>query len=427
MLVGQGPRRVAIVGGVRTPFARANGAYRDMGNQELLTATLRALVARYGLVGRRLGEVAAGAVMKHPAQWNLTREAVLGSGLAAETPGLDLQRAGGTSLEAAILVANKIALGQIDAGVAAGVDSVSDPPVLFPKSFQQLLLRSYRSASATARWSTWLTLRPRDLRPVLPGLTEPRTGLAIGASTELLVKRWGVSRADQDRYALESHAKAAAAYESGFYRHLVLGSAGIAEDDQIRRDTSLDKLASLPTTFDAAAGTLTAGNTAAAADGGAAVLLATEQWARAHDLPVLAYLRHGRVAAVDFVQERESALLAPAFAVAQVLADARLSLQDFDHYEFHEASAGQILGTLAAWSDAAFCRERLGSRGALGALDRRRLNVKGGSLALGHPYAATGARLLATLAQLLDETKGKRGLVSVCTAGGMGVAAILER
>jgi acetyl-CoA C-acetyltransferase len=289
------------------------------------------------------------------------------------------------------------------------------------------LLRSYRGASVVARWSSWLALRPRDLRPVLPGFTEPRTGLSMGAAAELLVKRWGVTRADQDRYALDSHMRAAAAYESGFYRHLVHGSPGIAEDDQIRRETSLDELASLPTLFDAAGGTLTAGNTTASTDGAAAVLLATEQWARERDLPVLAYLRQGKVAAVDFVQDPGSLALAPALAVAQILADARLSLQDFDYYEFHEACAAQILATLAAWNDAAYCRERFGARGALGPLDRRRLNVKGGSLALGDPFAATGARLLATLAQLLDETKAKRGLISVCTAGGMGVAAILER
>jgi acetyl-CoA C-acetyltransferase len=399
MLVGQGPRRVAVVGGVRIPFARANGAYRDQGNQDLLTATLRALVARYGLAGQRIGEVAAGAVMKHPAQWNLTREAVLASGLAAETPGLEVQRGDGTSLEAAILLANKIALGQIDSGVAAGVDSVSDPPVVFPKSFQQLL----------------------------PGLTEPRTGLSMAASTEGLVKRWGVSRAEQDQYALESHAKAAAAYESGFYRNLVHGHSGIAEDDQIRRDSNLDQLASQPTLFDAASGTLSAGNSTAATDGAAAVLLATEDWARERDLPVLAYLRQGKVAAVDFEHTPANLGLGSVFAVAQLLADAHLSLQDFDYYEFHEASAAQVLVSLAAWNDPVFCRERLGEPGPLGGLNRTRLNVKGGSLALGHPCAATGARLLATLAQLLDEARVKRGLVSVCTAGGMGVAAILER
>jgi acetyl-CoA C-acetyltransferase len=298
---------------------------------------------------------------------------------------------------------------------------------VFPKSFQKLLLKSYRGASAGARWSTWLRLRPRDLKPVLPGLTEPHTGLSMGASTELLAKRWGVSRADQDQYAQASHTKAAAAYESGFYRELVQGHLGIAEDDQIRRDTTVEKLASLPALFDAATGTLTAGNAAPPNDGAAAVLLATEQWARERDLPVLAYLRHGRVAAVDFVHEQENLSLAPAFAVAQILADARLSLQDFDYYEFHEAFAAQVLCTLAAWNDAAFCRQRLGTRAALGALNRTRLNVKGGSLALGNPFAATGARLLATLAQLLDETRAKRGLISVCTAGGMGLAAILER
>ena len=428
MLVGSSPRRVAIVGGVRIPFVRGNGAYAQVGNQEMLTAALRGVVERFGLQGRRLDDVAAGAVMKHSSQWNLTRESVLGSGLAAETPGLDLQRACGTSLEAAILLGNKIALGQIDCAIAAGVDTVSDPPVVFPKSFQQLLLRSYRAKSFGERVGPWFGLRPKDLRPVLPGIAEPRTGLSMGESTELMVKTWGITRAEQDQLALESHQKAAAAYASGFYKDLVRDYLGVSEDNNIRRDTSLDKLAKLKPVFDASgAGTLTAGNSTPMTDGASAVLLATEAWARERNLPVLAFLSYGAVAAVDFIDKKEGLLMAPAYAVPRMLSDARLTLQDFDFYEIHEAFAGQVLCTLKAWADPVFCRDKLRLPGALGVIDRSKLNVKGGSLAIGHPFAATGTRIVATLAKILDDTRAKRGLISVCTAGGMGVTAILER
>jgi acetyl-CoA C-acetyltransferase len=428
MLVGKGPRRVAVIGGVRIPFARGNGAYAEVGNQEMLTAVLRGIVERYELSGFKIDEVAAGAVMKHSSQWNLTRESVLGSGLAAETPGLDLQRACGTSLEAAIVMGNKIALGQIDNAIAAGVDTVSDPPVVYPKAFQRLLLRSYRGKSAGERIGPWLGLRMRHFRPVLPGTAEPRTGLSMGESTELMVKTWGIGRAEQDQLALESHQKASAAYAEGFYKDLVRDYLGLSQDNNIRGDTSLEKLAKLRPVFDTSgAGTLTAGNSTPMTDGASAVLLGSEDWARGRNLPVLAYLTYAKVAAVDFVDKKEGLLMAPAYAVPRMLKDARLQLQDFDFYEIHEAFAGQVLCTLKAWNDPAFCREKLGLSAPLGVIDRSRLNVKGGSLAIGHPFAATGTRIVATLAKLLDEKKAKRGLISVCTAGGMGVTAILER
>jgi len=428
MLVGASPRRVAIVGGARIPFARGNGAYAQVGNQEMLIAALRGLVERFGLRGQRVDDVAAGAVMKHSSQWNLTRESVLGCGLAAETPGLDLQRACGTSLEAAILLGNKIALGQIDCGIAGGVDTVSDPPVVYPRSFQQLLLRSYRGKSAAARVRPWFGLRPKNLKPVLPGVTEPRTGLSMGESTELMVKTWGITRAEQDQLALESHQKAAAAYAQGFYKDLVIEYLGLSQDNNIRSDTTLDKLAKLRPAFDfSGAGSLTAGNSTPMTDGASAVLLSTEAWARERNLPVLAYLSYGKVAAVDYIEKKEGLLMAPAYAVPRMLNDAKLALQDFDFYEIHEAFAGQVLCTLKAWTDPAYCRDKLGLPGALGTIDRSKLNIKGGSLAIGHPFAATGARIVATLAKILDENKGKRGLISVCTAGGMGVTAIVER
>ena len=428
MLVGTTARRVAIVGGVRIPFARGNGAYAEVGNQEMLTAVLRAMVERYGLQGQRLDDVAAGAVMKHSNQWNLTRESVLGSGLAAETPGFDLQRACGTGLEAAILLGNKIALGQIDCAIAAGVDSVSDPPVAYPKSFQQLLLKSLRGRTARQRLRPWLGLRMEHLRPVLPGIAEPRTGLTMGESAELMVSAWGVGRRDQDQLALESHQKAGAAYAAGFYGDLVHEYLGLTKDDNIRTDSSLERLGGLPPSFDSSGGgSLTAGNSTPMTDGAAAVLMATEAWARQRDLPVLAYLAYGKVAAVDFIDKQEGLLMAPAYAVPKMLGDAGLGLQDFDFYEIHEAFAGQVLCTLKAWADPVFCLEKLGLPAALGAIERAKLNVKGGSLAIGHPFAATGARILATLAKTLNDNQAKRGLISICTAGGMGVTAILER
>ena len=394
----------------------------------MLVAALRGVVERFGLLGQRVDDVAAGAVMKHSSQWNLTRESVFDSGLAAETPGLDLQRACGTSLEAAIVLGNKIALGQIECGIAGGVDTVSDPPVVFPRSFQQLLLRSFRGRSAFERLVPWFGLRPSSFRPVLPGIAEPRTGLSMGESTELMVKTWGISRAEQDQLALDSHQRAAAAYAAGFYKDLVRDYLGLSQDNNIRADTTLEKLAKLRPAFDfSGAGTLTAGNSTPMTDGAAAVLLASEAWARERNLPVLAYLSYGKAAAVDYVEKKEGLLMAPAYAVPRMLKDANLSLQDFDFYEIHEAFAGQVLCTLKAWADPDFCRDKLGLPGALGSIDRSKLNVKGGSLAIGHPFAATGARIVATLAKILDESKAKRGLISICTAGGMGVTAILER
>jgi acetyl-CoA C-acetyltransferase len=428
MLVGANPRRVAIIGGVRIPFARGNGAYGEVGNQEMLTAALRGVVERFGLQGQKIDDVAAGAVMKHSSQWNLTRESVLGSGLGLETPGVDLQRACGTGLEAAILLGNKIALGQIDCAIAGGVDTVSDPPVVFPKSFQQLLLRSYRGKTSGERMKPWFGLRPRNFRPVLPGVAEPRTGLSMGESTELMVKTWGITRAEQDQLALESHQKAAAAYAAGFYKDLVREYLGLTQDNNIRSDTSLERLGKLKPSFDfSGSGTLTAGNSTPMTDGASALLLASEAWARERNLPVLAYLSYGKVAAVDYIEKKEGLLMAPAYAVPRMLNDARLTLQDFDFYEIHEAFAGQVLCTLKAWEDPAFCRDKLRLPAVLGGIDRSKLNVKGGSLAIGHPFAATGTRIAATLAKILDESKAKRGLISICTAGGMGVTAIVER
>ncbi len=429
MLVGSNVRRVAIVGGSRIPFARSHGAYAREGNAEMLTAALQGVVSRFGLDGVRLGEVAAGAVIKHSRDFNLARECVLGTTLDPHTPAFDLQRACGTSLEAAIGIANKIALGQIDVGIAGGVDSVSDPPVVYGREYQQILLRAFRARSLGARLAPFLSLRPRHFKPVIPDASEPRTGLSMGESCELMAKRWGITRAAQDELAFESHRHAAAAWRDGFFDDLVVPFAGLQRDDNVRPDTSIEKLAGLRASFDrSAAGTLTAGNSTPLTDGASAVLLASENWARTRGLPILGWLSFGKAWAVDFERGAEGLLMAPAYAVPAMLADAKLSLQDFDYYEIHEAFAAQVLCTLAAWESAQFCRERLGLDAALGSIDRARLNVRGSSLAIGHPFAATGARILATLAKLLaQDGAARRGLISVCTAGGMGVTAIVER
>jgi acetyl-CoA C-acetyltransferase len=428
MLVGTAVRRVAIVGGVRIPFARAHTAYATVGNQEMLTAVFRAVVERFELTGVRLGDVAAGAVIKHSRDYNLTRECVLSSGLDPRTAGLDLQRACGTSLEAAIVTANKIALGQIECGMAGGVDTISDPPVVYPRDYQRLLLASARGKSLSERLAPWLRLRPRHFKPVLPAVVEPRTGLSMGQSAELMAQRWRIAREEQDRLACESHMKAAAAWREGFYDDLVVPYLGLKTDNNIRTDTSVEKLARLRPSFDLNDGTLTAGNSTPLTDGASAVLLASEEWAARRKLPVLAWLRYGKVWAVDYASGKEGLLMAPAYAVPAMLRDAGLTLQDFDYYEIHEAFAAQVLCTLAAWQSPEFCREALGLGEPLGEIDRARLNVKGGSVAMGHPFAATGTRIVATLAKLLaGDADARRGLISVCTAGGMGVTAILER
>jgi acetyl-CoA C-acetyltransferase len=423
----QPTRRVAIVGSLRIPFCRAHTNYAERSNQDMMTAVLKGLVDRYRLGGEQLGDVSLGAVMKHSRDWNLARESVLGSGLSARTPAFDIQRACGTSLEAAILIGNKIALGQIDSGIAAGVDSISDAPIVYPDDYRRILLRSHRARSLGARISPWLGLRPRHFKPSLPGVTEPRTGLSMGESTEITAKAWGITRKAQDELALASHQKAAKAWDEGFYADLVMPWEGAKEDNNMRRDTTLERLARLKPVFDRGPqGTMTAGNSTPLTDGAASVLLASEEWAAKRNLPVLAYLRYGKAAAVDFVKS-EGLLMAPAYAIAMMLRDAGLTLQDFDLYEIHEAFAAQTLATLKAWEDADYCRTRLGWDGALGSIDRKKLNLKGGSLAIGHPFAATGARILGGLAKQLADRGSGRGMISVCTAGGMGVTAIVER
>ena len=418
-------QRIAIIGGQRIPFCRANTSYSSSSNHEMMTASLRGVVERFDLKGQVLGDVALGAVIKHSRDFNLAREAVLSSGLAPETPAFDIQRACGTSLSAALLIAGKISVGLIEAGIAGGTDSISALPIVYPDAYRSILLESARGRSLGQRIRPWLRLRPKHFKPSLPGVVEPRTGLSMGQSMEVTAKQWGITRDDQDALALASHLNAERAWSEGFYDDLVIRHCGVVKDNNIRANTSLEKLAALKPVFDRGpGGTLTAGNSTPLTDGSSAVLLASESWARERGLLVQAFLTFGREAAVDFVTA-EGLLMAPAYAVSDLLKDAGLSLQDFDFYEIHEAFAAQALATMAAWESESFCAEKLGRSEPLGSIDRARLNVNGGSVAIGHPFAATGTRLLATVAKQLS-VHGGRGLISVCTAGGMGVTAIVE-
>ena len=426
-------RDVAIVGANRIPFARAGSAYANASNSELLAAALDGLVTRYGLEDERLGEVVAGAVLKHSRDFNLTREVVLGSALSAQTPAYDLQQACGTGLQAVIAVADKIALGVIDVGVAGGVDSASDVPIAVNDALRRSLLDASRARTTSGRLRALARLRPAHLKPELPRNREPRTRLSMGEHAALTAVEWEIGRPEQDELALQSHHRLAAAYDRGFFDDLVTPFRGLARDEGLRPDTTPEQLARLRTVFGGReTATMTAGNSTPLSDGASVVLLASDAWAQRHELPVLAYLTWHETAAVDYVDSREGLLMAPAYAVPRMLSRAGLSLQDFDFVEIHEAFASQVLATLKAWEDPVFCRQRLSLDAPLGAVDRARLNVTGSSLAAGHPFAATGGRIVATLAKLVAERAAAdagtvRGLVSICAAGGQGVTAVIER
>ncbi|GLK90542.1 acetyl-CoA C-acetyltransferase [Pseudomonas turukhanskensis] len=421
-------RRVAIVGGNRIPFARSNTVYATTSNQEMLTAALEGLIERYKLHGEIIGEVVAGAVLKHSRDFNLTRECVLGSRLAPETPAYDIQQACGTGLEAAILVANKIALGQIDSAIAGGVDTTSDAPIGVNEGLRKILLQANRAKSTGDKVKALLQIRPRHLAPHIPRNGEPRTGLSMGEHCELMAQTWAIPRDEQDQLAVASHQKLSAAYAEGWQDDLLTPYLGLTRDQNLRPDISLEKLATLKPVFEKGPrGTMTAANSTPLTDGASVVLLASEEWAKARGLPILAYFRDGEAAAVDFVNGKEGLLMAPVYAVPRLLKRNGLTLQDFDYYEIHEAFAAQVLCTLKAWEDAEYCKTRLGLDAALGSIDRSKMNVKGSSLAAGHPFAATGGRIVANLAKLLSVAESGRGLISICAAGGQGVTAIIEK
>lgn len=419
-------QNVVIVGGNRIPFARSNTAYATLSNAQLLTAALRGLVDRFELEGERAGEVAAGAVIKHSRDFNLTRETVLSSGLSPDTPAYDVQQACGTGLQAFMLVASKIALGQIGWGIAGGTDTTSDAPIGVGEGLRQALLAANRAKDWRGRLSALAQIRPRDLKPEIPVNSEPRTGKSMGEHAQETAFKWGITREEQDDLAWASHQKLEKAWDEGFFNDLVTPLTGLTEDNILRRGLAREKLSTLRPVFDREKGTMTAGNSTALTDGASAVLLATEEEAHRRGWPVLARLVDFETAAVDFVSGEEGLLMAPAYAVPRMLARQGLTLQDFDFYEIHEAFASQVLATLRAWEDTTFCKDRLGLETALGAIDRARLNVKGSSLAAGHPFAATGGRILATAAKLLHQQGQGRALISICAAGGQGVTAVLE-
>jgi len=421
-------RKVAVVAGNRIPFARQDKTYRHASNSDMLTAALNGLVDRAGLGGQEVGEVVAGSVLKHARDWNMVREVVLGSKLAPTTPAYDIQQACGTGLEAAILVGNKIALGQIDAGIAGGVDTASDAPVAVNDRLRNILLDLNRAKTYPDRLKVLARVRPKDVVPEIPRNAEPRTRKSMGEHAALTALEWGIGREAQDELAYRSHVNLAKSYDRGFQDDLITPYLGLEKDQNLRPDTTLEKLAKLKPVFGKGeTATMTAGNSTPLTDGASTVLLSTDEWAEQHGLRPLAYLTHSQTAAVDYVKGAEGLLMAPAYAVPRMLQRAGLTLQDFDYYEIHEAFASQVLSTLKAWEDPIFCKERLGLDAPLGEIDRDKLNVNGSSLAAGHPFAATGGRIVAALAKQLDENGGGRGLISICAAGGQGVVAILEK
>lgn len=420
-------RRVAIIGGNRIPFARSNGAYFTASNSDMFTAALNGLVERFNLQGQRLGEVVAGAVLKHSRDFNMTRECVLNTELAPETPAYDIQQACGTGLQAAFLVANKIALGQIEVGVAGGVDTTSDAPIAFGDGLRKALLELNIAKTGKDRLKALTKINLKDLMDA-PKNGEPRTGLSMGDHQAITTLEWGIAREAQDELAASSHQKMAAAYEAGFFDDLITPFLGLERDNNLRADSTAEKLAKLKPAFGKGdARTMTAGNSTPLTDGASCVLLASEEWAKANGHEILAYLTFTETAAVDFVGKKEGLLMAPAYAVPRMLERAGISLQDFDYYEIHEAFASQVLSTLKAWEDPKFCKERLGLDAPLGSIDRTKLNVKGSSLAAGHPFAATGGRIIATAAKLINQKGSGRVLISICAAGGQGVTAIIEK
>ena len=423
----QSIRRVAIIGGNRIPFARSNGAYFKASNTDMFTAALNGLVERFNLQGQRLGEVVAGAVLKHSRDFNMTRECVLNTQLAPETPAYDIQQACGTGLQAAFLVANKIALGQIDVGVAGGVDTTSDAPIAFGDGLRKAMLELNIAKTAKDRLKALSKINVKDLLDA-PKNGEPRTGMSMGEHQAITTLEWGISREAQDELAASSHQKMAKAYDAGFFDDLMTPFLGLSKDNNLRADSSVEKLAKLKPAFGKGENaTMTAGNSTPLTDGASAVLLASEEWAKANGHEILAYLTFTETAAVDFVDKKEGLLMAPAYAVPRMLDRAGITLQDFDYYEIHEAFASQVLSTLKAWEDSTFCKERLGRDAPLGSIDRSKLNVNGSSLAAGHPFAATGGRILASAAKLLNQKGSGRILISICAAGGQGVTAIIEK
>ena len=424
--MNQTSRRVAVIGGVRIPFCRSNTLYSDLSNLDMLTTTLNGLSAKYNLKDIHIDDVVGGAVVTHSKDWNLAREAVVGSELAPTTPGTTMMQACGTSLQAAMGIASKIATGEIENGIAMGSDTTSDAPIVFSKKFSKRLMDMTQRKGTWSKIGAFKGLSARELAPLPPSVAEPRTGMSMGQHCELMAQEWHVPRDEQDQLAMESHAKAAAAYREGYMDDLLVPCAGVFRDNNLREDMEAEKLATLRNAFERSdRGTLSAANSTPLTDGAAAVLLASEDWAKERGLPIQAYLTTYQTAANNFVAG-EGLLMAPTIAVSKMLQRAGLSLQDFDFYEIHEAFAAQVLSTLRAWEDADYCRNHLGRDVPMGAIDRSKMNVKGSSLAVGHPFAATGARIAANLAKLLDGKKDGRGLISICTAGGMGVAAIME-
>ncbi|MEI3788427.1 MULTISPECIES: acetyl-CoA C-acetyltransferase [unclassified Chryseobacterium] len=419
-------KKVAIVGYSRIPFARINTAYADLDNQELLEASLNGLINKYHLQGKLLGEVAGGAVIKHISESNLIRETVMNTALDPATPACDLQQACDTGIEAAVYIGNKIALGQIESGIACGVEAMSNIPFESAPRLRKALLKANKEKSVFKKLKQLLSPKLKDWMPIPYRGQEPKTGLVMGGHTEITAKYYQISREEQDELAFKSHRNMAKAYDEGFFDDMIIPAFGLDKDNNLRRDTSLEKLSQLKPAFDKENGTLTAGNSTPFTDGASAVLLASEEWANANGLPVLAYVTFSEVAGIEYVENKQNLLLAPVFAADRMLKKAGMSLEDFDYYEIHEAFAAQVLATIKIWENDDLAK-KFGLEKALGKIDRDKLNVKGGSLAVAHPFAATGGRIIGTLAKLLHEKGSGKGFISICAARGQGVTMILEK
>jgi acetyl-CoA acyltransferase len=419
-------RRVAIVAGVRTPFARSGTAFKDVPAVALARHAARELLYRTEIDPGEVDEVVVGQVVPSVLTPNVAREVSLLPQFPRTIPAYTLNRACASSAQAITNAADQIALGHADVVVAGGVESLSDIPVLHSRRMSQLLVEAGRARTMSQRLAVMARIRPRDLVPVTPAIAEPSTGESMGQSAEKMAKENGIAREAQDRLALRSHERAAAATSDGRLTADIVPWFGrddvVATDNGIRADTSLEQLAKLRPVFDRAYGTVTAGNSSPLTDGAAMVLLMAEETARALGYRPLAYLRSYAVSAVD---PGWQLLMGPAYAVPKALERAGIAWQDVGLFEIHEAFAAQVLSNAQAWASPEW-GEKLGLDGPLGEVDWSCANVMGGSIAIGHPFGATGARLVTQLAGEMRRRGVEFGLVSICAQGGMGHALVLE-
>jgi acetyl-CoA acyltransferase len=424
-------RRAAIVAGLRTPFVKAGTDFRDLSAVDLGALVVNELVVRSGIPPKEFDSVVFGQVIPSPTVTLVGREMVLRTQLPRSVQAHTVARACATSIQTTTDAADQIRLGHSDLAISGGAESVSDAPIFASRSLAQILVDVSRAKALPDRLKILSRLRPRDLAPVPPALKEPTTGLTMGESAEIMAQRNGISRAAQDELAMRSHLRAAAAWDEGKLDGEVMHvpvppryETVAARDNIVRKDTTLDALGQLRPVFDRRYGTITAGNASPLTDGAAALVVASEEKARALGLAPLGYVRSYAYAALD---PRDQLLQGPAYAAPIALDRAGLRLEDMDLVDMHEAFAAQVLSNLQAFASRSFAQEKLGRPEPLGEVDPARLNVNGGSIALGHPFAATGARMIVQTLRELGRRGGQFALLTVCAAGALGAALVLER